>query len=93
LISPSLWEVLEAPLRCSCVIGDVVEIAFGHDAECADRRKSSTLGAVDLVDPVARPNQFTLVAPRQIEILREYVARIGFFAALTFVDAAAASIE
>ena len=71
-ISPSF----EGSSRALRVVSKVVEIAFGDDAERADGRQRAALGAVDPVDAVALADRPTLAAARQIEVLREDVARV-----------------
>jgi hypothetical protein len=87
---PVVLQTLEGSLRALRVVSEVVEIAFGHDAECADGGQSPAFVAVDIVDAVTLADRPTLAAARQVEVLREDVAR-GTVARIMGVSAAAAS--
>ena len=73
---PFVLQMLEASSRALRVVAEVVEIAFGNDAKRADGRQRAALGAVDLVDAVALANRPALASARQVEVLREHVARV-----------------
>jgi hypothetical protein len=53
-----------------------VEVVFGHDTEGTDCGQGPAVLAIQLVDPNAMDHQFTLVAPRQVEVAHQGVPRI-----------------
>ena len=91
---PLVLQMPEATSRAAGVVAEVVQIALGHDPKRADGRQRAALVAVDLVDAVALANRPTLASARQVEILREDVARVAVLvpiaiaAATTTADAA-----
>ncbi|PYR95529.1 MAG: hypothetical protein DMF84_00795 [Acidobacteria bacterium] len=78
----------EASANVLRLVAGLVQVAFGKHPKRADRRQHAALGTVDLIDPVALPDQFALVAARQVEILSKHVARVGFVIAIALARAA-----
>ena len=69
-----------------------MEIALGHDAKGTDGGEYAAFSAVDLVHAIAVSYRAALTSARQVEILREHVARItvGWLVAFAAPAAAAA---
>jgi hypothetical protein len=68
------------------VLPAIVQIALAHDAKGTDGGEHATFSAVDLVHAIAVSYGAALASARQVEVLREHVARImvgslGAFAA------------
>jgi hypothetical protein len=68
-----------------------MQIALGDDPKGADRRQRAALGAIDLVHTVTLPDRPTLASTWEVEILREYVARVTIGCMIEFAAPAAAS--
>jgi hypothetical protein len=60
------FEVPSALTRTVRIVAQIVQIAFGHNPECADSRQHSALCAADLVDTLSLPNGPALTPTRQI---------------------------
>jgi hypothetical protein len=81
--------LFEVALGFACVLAAVMEIALGDDAKRANGGEHPAFGAVDLVNTLALPNQFALMAARQVEILHEHVAQVVFLVSVAFPGATA----
>src|SRR5690606_18530671 len=67
----------------------------GDDAKGADRGEDPALGAVDLVHTIALSHWLALTTTRQVEVLREHIARVARVRMIAFAAAttAAASVD
>jgi hypothetical protein len=57
-------KVLEASPRTLRVVAEVLEVTLGDDPERADGRQRAALGAVNFVNAIAIPYQFTIASAR-----------------------------
>lgn len=73
---PSILQMFKGSSGAPRVASEVVKIGFGNDAKRADGRWRAAFGAVDFVDVVALADRPTLQAARQVEVLREHLARV-----------------
>jgi hypothetical protein len=85
--------LFEVALGSEGVVAAVMEIALGHDAKGTNVGEYPALGVVDLVHAIAFSHRAALTSARQVEILREHVARItvGWLVAFAAPAAAAAT--
>ena len=79
-----VFEMSSAPTRTIGIVAQVVQIGLGHNPKGADGSQHAALGAVDLVDTVALPNGPALTATRQVQVLREHVARVAIGRMIAF---------
>lgn len=68
-----------------------MEIALGHDTKGTNGGEYPTLRAVDLVHAIALSHWTALTSARQVEVLREHVARITVGCLVAFAAPAAAA--
>ena len=73
---PVVLQTLEGSLRALRVVAKVMKIALGNDSKRPDGRQRAAFLAVDLVHSVALANRSSLTSARQVEVLREDVARV-----------------
>lgn len=72
-------------VREAVVVG--VQVVLGHDSEGADGRQRAAVLAVQFVHPVAVDHQLALLAPREVEVARQPVARVQVVAVADVIHA------
>jgi hypothetical protein len=68
-----------------------MQISLGHNPKGADCPQHAALGAIDLIDTVALPNQSAFASTWQVEVFREHVARVEILIPIAIARAAAAT--
>jgi hypothetical protein len=68
-----------------------VQNALGDDPKRADRCQSTALAAIDLVYTVALPNRPALASTGEVEVPREYIARLAIPIPIAIARAAAST--
>lgn len=71
------------------VLPAIVQIALGHDAKGTDGGEHATFSAADLVHAIAVSYGAALTSARQVDVLREHVARITVGCLVAFAAPAA----
>jgi hypothetical protein len=81
--------LLKVALGLASVVAAAVEIAFSDNSEGADGGEHPALRGIDFVHAVSLSHWPPLTSARQVEILREHVARIALLAGISFACSAA----
>lgn len=83
--------LFEVALGSAGLLAAIVEIALGDDSERADGGEHPAFGAVDLVHAVAFSHRPALTSAREVEVLREHIARVSIGWMIAYAASATAA--